>query len=193
MNAKRFINKVSKGSMDASDDVSPREKLHRIRGGRLGIKTFSEDNAALKETDVEGKSALAPFIHNSEKAMQNSEDAQVCQRRQKSKLFRGSKKLSRNMWASMDQEKVARKNRVLKSEKSVDDTTFLFGKKIEDRGTQFDVLPEDVCVESFDNKLRRGSICEEIEKEIFSQDGISLHEMRKAMVVEETLKDRFFM
>ena len=181
--------------MDASDDVSPREKLHRIRGGRLGIKTSSEDNAALKETDVEGKSALTPFIHNSEKAMQNSEDAQVCQRRQKSKLFRGSKKLSRNMWASMDQEKVARKNRVLKSEKSLDDTTFLFGKKIEDRGTHFDVLPEDVCVESmsFTDKLRRGGICEEIEKEIFSQDGISLHEMRKAMVVEETLKDRFFM
>lgn len=192
MNAKRFVNKVSKASMDASHDVSPRKKLDRIRGGRLGIKTFSEDNAALKETDVESKPALAPFIHNSEKTMQNSEDAQVCQRRQKSKLFRGNKKLSRNMWTSMDQEKVARKNRVLKSEKSVDDPTFMFGKKIEDRGTHFDVLPEDVCVESFTDKPRRGSICEEIEKEIF-QDGISLYEMRKAMVVEETLKDRFFM
>ena len=179
--------------MDASHGISPGEKLHRIHGERLGIKYFSEDNAALKEADVESRPTLTPVIHSSEKTVKNGDDAQVCQRRQMSKLFRGSKKLlSRNLWASMDQEKGVRKNRVLKSEKSVDDAMFPDRKKIEDRGTNFEVLPEDVCVESFTDKLRRGSICEEIEKEII-QDGISLYEMRKAMVVEETLKDRFFL
>ena len=97
------------------------------------------------------------------------------------------------MWASVGHEKTAKKNRFLKAEKSMDDTMFLPGKTIVDRDTNFDTVPQDICLgESFANTSRRGSICEELEKKIFS-DGISLHELRKAMVIEETLKERFLM
>ncbi|XP_078375303.1 uncharacterized protein LOC144658701 [Oculina patagonica] len=129
--------------------------------------------------------------------------------RQRRKLFNGGLKLSRNKWVSMGHEKPTRKNRVLKSEKSMDDAQFLKEKQrgspfhresssiakesVElDQGLNLDTLPEEFSLESFNDTLRRGSICEEMEKEIFD-GGISLHKMRKAMVIQQTLKDRFLM
>ena len=155
-------------------------------------KYFPGDYTTLKE-GADDKSPLALFMHNSEKMIKSSNDVPSSFPRQKSRLFRGGKKLSRNMWASVGHEKTAKKNRFLKAEKSMDDTMFLPGKTIVDRDTNFDTVPQDICLgESFANTSRRGSICEELEKKIFS-DGISLHELRKAMVIEETLKERFLM
>ena len=121
---------------------------------------------------------------------------------QRRKLFNGSLKLSRNRWVSMSHEKPTRKNRVLKSEKSMDDAAFLKEKRegsyyressttLKD-SAELDTLTEEICLESYSEAPRRGSICEELEKEIY-QGGISLHKMRKAMVIQETLKDRFLM
>lgn len=102
----------------------------------------------------------------------------------------------------MNHEKPTRKNRVLKSEKSMDDAEFLKERRggshyRESSSTmkdsaELDILPEEICLESYSETPRRGSICEELEKGIF-QGGISLHKMRKAMVIQETLKDRFLM
>ena len=113
---------------------------------------------------------------------------------QKSKgFFRGGKKLSRNMWLSIDHEKRDRKNRVLKKEKSMDDKMFIAGKSLVDRNANFETISENELMGvSLAVSTRRGSICEEIEKEIV-HNGISLYEMRKAMVIEETLRDRFLM
>lgn len=177
--------------MDTNISPSPAEKCKDRELNR--VESFSEDHTALKE-DMEDKKPLTIYIHNNEKTIINSDVVPSSQSlpRQKSRFFRGGKKLSRNMWTSMVQEKTAKKNRVLKSEKSMDDAMLLPGKTMVERGTNFDTLPEDVCRESFTDMLRRGGICEEIEKGIV-QGGISLHEMRKAMVVEETLKERFLM
>ena len=175
--------------MDASSNLPG--KNYKIRGLN-SMKSFSEECAVLKE-DLKEKTPPNLLIHNNENKSQNSDDVKSAQPRQKNRLFRGGKKLSRNMWASVGHDKTARKNRVLKSEKSMDDAMFLTEKsRIVDRETNFDTLPEDVCLESFSDTLRRGSICEEIEKVII-QGGLSLHEMRKAMVIEETLKERFLM
>jgi len=119
---------------------------------------------------------------------------------QRRKLFNGSLRLSKTRWVSMSHEKPSRKNKVLKSEKSMDDAAFLKEERggshyctnsssIKERA-ELDSLPEEICLQSYSQTSRRGSICEELEKEIF-QGGISLHKMRKAMVIQETLKDRF--
>lgn len=166
---------------------------------------------AMKE-DKDEKSEFSPYI-NSEKSTNDLtngvKSSSLIPGRQRKKLFNGSLKLSRNKWVSMGHEKPTRKNRVLKSEKSMDDAQFLKGKQrgslfhrespsiakesVElDQGLNLDTLPEEFSLESFNDTLRRGSICEEMEKEIFD-GGISLHKMRKAMVIQQTLKDRFLM
>lgn len=173
---------------------SQREKLHDLE--TRNITAMKEDN--------EKKSELSPDVANGKASSQS-----LMPGRQRRKLFNGSLKLSRNRWVSMGHEKPARKNRaVLKSEKSMDDVQFLKGKHERppcrespsipkegaelDQGKNLDTLPEDFSLESFNDTQRRGSICEEIEKEIFN-GGISLHKMRKAMVIQATLKDRFLM
>ena len=97
------------------------------------------------------------------------------------RFFRGGKKLSRNMWLSIDDEKKDEKNRVLKRCLCLENRSLISTK------INFDTIPENELVGvSYALTSSRGSICEEIEKEIF-HDGISLYEMRKAIVIGETL------
>ena len=97
------------------------------------------------------------------------------------RFFRGGKKLSRNMWLSIDDEKKDEKNRVLKRCLCLENRSLISTK------INFDTIPENELVGvSYALTSSRGSICEEIEKEIF-HDGISLYEMRKAIVIEEGL------
>lgn len=140
---------------------------------------------------------------------ENSSNEQCDSGRQRRKLFKGSLRLSKRRWVSMNHDTSTRKNRVLKSEKSMDDAEIFKERQSDsrcrgsssrerkertelDRGKSLDTLPEDYLESFTDTLIRRGSICEEMEKEIF-QDGISLHQMRKALVIEQTLKDRFLM
>lgn len=164
-------------------------------------------NYTLMKGKQDEKSEVTPYVVNSEKSSNDLAESvapsSLIPASQRRKLFNGSLKLSRHRWVSMSHEKPTRKNRVLKSEKSMDDAAFL---KLEKRGgshyrescstieesAELDTLPEENCLESYSEKPRRGSICEELEKEIY-QGGISLHKMRKAMVIQETLKDRFLM
>lgn len=167
---------------------------------------------AVKKEDVDQKAEFSPCHVNSEKSTNTTHDeapSPLIPGRQRRRIFNGSLKMSRNRWVSMGHEKPTRKNRVLKSEKSMDDAEFLKGNQgsllhyrgrsstpkegVElDQGINLDTLPEEFSLESFNKTLRRGSICEELEKEIFD-GGISLHKLRKAMVIQETLKDRFMM
>ena len=161
---------------------------------------------SLKERQDE-RSEISSDVVNSEKSSNDLNESvpapsSFIPANQRRKLFNGSLKLSKHRWVSMSHEKPTKKNRVLKSEKSMDDAAFLKEKRggshyFESSSTiqesaELDALPEEVCLESYSETPRRGSICEELEKEIF-QGGISLHKMRKAMVIQETLKDRFLM
>ena len=161
---------------------------------------------SLKERQVE-RSEISSDVVNSENSSNDLNESvpapsSFIPANQRRKLFNGSLKLSKHRWLSMSHEKPTRKNRVLKSEKSMDDAAFLKEKRggshyCESSSTiqesaELNTLPEEVCLESYSGTPRRGSICEELEKEIF-QGGISLHKMRKAMVIQETLKDRFLM
>ena len=163
-------------------------------------------NYTLMKGKQDEKSEVTPYVVNSEKSSNDLAESvapsSLIPASQRRKLFNGSLKLSRHRWVSMSHEKPTRKNRVLKSEKSMDDAAFLKEKRggshyrescstIEE-SAELDTLPDENCLESYSEKPRRGSICEELEKEIY-QGGISLHKMRKAMVIQETLKDRFLM
>lgn len=172
---------------------------------------LANHNFTSKKEDIDQKSEFSPCHANSDKTTNLTHDEaspQLIPGRQRRKLFNGTLKLSRNRWMSMGHEKPTRKNRVLKSEKSMDDAELLEVKQgsslycggpsrpkesVElDQGTDLDTLPEEFSLDSFNDTQRRGSICEELEKEIV-EGGISLHKMRKAMVIQETLKDRFMM
>lgn len=194
MNAKEFIKQTLYVKIMDVFGTSPRQKLCKGHG-KNSSECLAEDSCSALKEDVERKSSLNPLIQGGEKSIKNDGNAQT-QAPQKNKLFRGGKKLTRNLWTSMDGIAV-KKNRVLKSEKSMDDVMFLAGsateKTVDRGGTNLDTVVEDVDLESFNAKRRRGSICEELEKEILDQGGMSLHEMRKAMVIEETLKERFLM
>ena len=179
-----------------------------------GIQSQGENQPNLKPrncTSMKGRreeiSETSPCVVNSEKSSSDltesvAPSSQFMPANQRRKLFNGSLKMSKTRWVSMSHEKPSRKNRVLKSEKSMDDAAFLKEKRggshycetpstINERA-ELDSLPEEICLQSYSETPRRGSICEELEKEIF-QGGISLHKMRKAMVIQETLKDRFLM
>lgn len=179
-----------------------------------GIQSRGEKHPDLKPrncTSVKGRqderSETSSYVVNSEKSTNDLSESvpapsSFIPANQRRKLFNGSLKLSKHRWVSMSHEKPTRKNRVLKSEKSMDDAALLKEKrggshycesssKFQE-GVELDTLPEETCLESYSETPRRGSICEELEKEIF-QGGISLHKMRKAMVIQQTLKDRFLM
>ena len=177
-----------------------------------GVQSRGEKHPDLKPrncTSMKGKqheTSETSYVVSSEKSSNDLAES-VAQSssipaNQRRKLFNGSLKLSKSRWVSMSHETPTRKNRVLKSEKSMDDAAFLKQKRggahycessstIEE-SAELDTLPEEICLEAYSGTPRRGSICEELEKEIF-QGGISLHKMRKAMVIQETLKDRFLM
>lgn len=152
---------------------------------------FPADCTCLKE-EVEDKSTLDISMDNRAKVMEIRDDVWHSLPHKSKGFFRGGKKPSRNMWLSIDHEKKDRKNRVLKKEKSMDDKMFIGGKSLA-RNANFETISENESIGvSLAVSTRRGSICEEIEKGIV-HDGISLYEMRKAMVIEETLKERFLM
>ena len=153
---------------------------------------FPADCTCLKE-EVEDKSTLDISMDNRAKVMKIRDDVSHSLPHKSKGFFRGGKKPSRNMWLSIDHEKKDRKNRAqLKKEKSMDGKMFIGGKSLA-RNPNFETISENELIGvSLAVSTRRGSICEEIEKEIV-HDGISLYEMRKAMVIEETLKERFLM
>lgn len=176
-----------------------------------GIQSRGEKHPDLKPrncTSVKGRqderSETSSYVVNSEKSSNDLTErvapSSFIPANQRRKLFNGSLKLSKTRWVSMSHEKPSRKNRVLKTEKSLDDAAFLKEKRggshycesssAIQESPELDTLPEEICLEAYSETPRRGSICEELEKEIF-QGGISLHKMRKAMVIQETLKDRF--
>ena len=155
--------------------------------------------------DIEKETAFPPTKVNSERSSNQSNSAN-----QKRRLFKGSLKLSKQRWISMNHDTPSRKNRVLKSERSMDDAVLQGSRQSDspcsqssesqekngrtelDCGRSLDSVPEGYRNSFSDVLSRRGSICEEIEKEIV-QGGISLHKMRKSLVIEQTLKDRFLM
>ena len=155
--------------------------------------------------DIEKETAFPPTKVNSERSSNQSNSAN-----QKRRLFKGSLKLSKQRWISMNHDTPTRKNRVLKSERSMDDAVLQGSRQSDspcsqssesqekndrtelDCGRSLDSVPEGYRNSFSDVLSRRGSICEEIEKEIV-QGGISLHKMRKSLVIEQTLKDRFLM
>ena len=156
-------------------------------------QNFPADCTCLKEEEEEDKSTLDISMDNRAKVMEIRDDVSHSLPQKSKRFFRGGKKLSRNMWSSIDREKKDRKNRVLKKEKSMDDKMFIAGKSLVAHNANFETISENELMGvSLAVSTRRGSICEEIEKEIV-HNGISLHEMRKAMVIEETLRDRFLM
>ena len=155
-------------------------------------QNFPADCTCLKE-EIEDKSTLDISMDNRAKVMEIRDDVSHSLPQKSKRFFRGGKKLSRNMWSSIDREKKDRKNRVLKKEKSMDDKMFIAGKSLVAHNANFETISENELMGvSLAVSTRRGSICEEIEKEIV-HNGISLYEMRKAMVIEETLRDRFLM
>lgn len=155
--------------------------------------------------DIEKETAFPHTKVNSERSSNQSNSAN-----QKRRLFKGSLKLSKQRWISMNHDTSTRKNRVLKSERSMDDAVLQGSRQSDspcsqssesqekndrtelDCGRSLDSVPEGYRNSFSDVLSRRGSICEEIEKEIV-QGGISLHKMRKSLVIEQTLKDRFLM
>ena len=155
--------------------------------------------------DIEKETAFPRTKVNNERSSNQSNSAN-----QKRRLFKGSLKLSKQRWISMNHDKPTRKNRVLKSERSMDDAVLQGSRQSDspcsqssesqekndrtelDCGGSLDSVPEGYRNSFSDVLSRRGSICEEIEKEIV-QGGISLHKMRKSLVIEQTLKDRFLM
>ena len=155
--------------------------------------------------DIEKETAFPPTKVNSERSSNQSNSTN-----QKRRLFKGSLKLSKQRWISMNHDTPSRKNRVLKSERSMDDAVLQGSRQSDspcsqssesqeendrtelDCGRSLDSVPEGYRNSFSDVLSRRGSICEEIEKEIV-QGGISLHKMRKSLVIEQTLKDRFLM
>ena len=159
--------------------------------GPDGVKSLLEDGSVLKE-DNGGKLSLGLDIPDKNNAIVGNSDAQSSRTLQKRNLFRRSMQLSRRLWKSTDHGSTKKTKKIIKCEKSMDDGMLLAGAKeiVEHELTNFDRLNEDIPQESFNNRARRGSICEEIEKKIF-QGEVSLHEMRKAMIIEETLKERF--
>lgn len=156
--------------------------------GKDGVKTVPEDGSVLKKRN-ESKPSLSLEV------LEMNTDSTGCetvtqtdsfvpsQKSQKGHRFRKSMKMSRRLWTSIDQGSTSRKKQLPKSrEKSMDDGMLFAGDKESD--------DEDISLEAFNQKERRGSICEEMEKKIFQGD-LSLYEMRKAMVIEETLRERF--
>lgn len=192
--------------MDASGPQSRQENIRADLASR--VTSFPENSNTVLKEDKDGKSEVSLYVVHSKKSPSNDDVAAPSSLPQRRKLFNVSLKLSRNRWVSLGHDKPTRKNRVLKSEKSMDDAQFLKGKQSSslcgassskpkkceelDQDIDLDTLPEEYCLEPFTDTLRRGSICEEMEKEIF-HEGISLHKMRKAMVIQQTLNDRFLM
>lgn len=155
--------------------------------GKDGVKSAPEDSSVLKEhNDSKPSLGLEVFGKNTDSIRCETNTQNSCAPSQKSlkgNRFRKSMKMSRRLWTSIDQGSTSRKKQLPKSRKKSTDDGMLFAgdKEIDD---------EDICLEAFNQKERRGSICEEMEKNFFHGE-LSLYEMRKAMVIEETLRERF--
>ncbi|XP_022785530.1 uncharacterized protein LOC111325888 [Stylophora pistillata] len=182
----------------ATDEDSHQEKQN--------CETPMLETCSAASEDREKKMEFSQTDVNGEKS-----SYQINTERQKRRLFKGSLKLSKQRWMSLTHDTPTKKNRVLKSERSMDDAEMLQGSQQSDlpcrqrsssqekndrteldRGKSLDSVPEGYRNSFSDVLSRRGSICEEMEKEIV-QGGISLHKRRKALVIEQTLKDRFLM
>ena len=194
---------INKGPTQTKEEtvVSPRSNMED--GERLTSKKQSQDLSlnpkhVLRFTAPEEGSS-APLKSKSDTTHDSSK-----------RFFKGNLKLSKLKWPSLEEKLKKSLTNSAKSSKTPDEMEPTRGTnsprlphKHGRKGASLDNIQENIpetrtsprflerrLDENCRREIRRGSICEELEKMMFYQE-YSLHKLREAIVVRHNLQERF--